>query len=176
MGIITDTGRAQRGIDFYRDRPSIWVGLGRTSPWANEQEPPKPSRSQTSVEELFAMKLVDGAFLVVPDENGKIIGKNGVTYRQVTDQEGLDLQTPYLCLRFIIETDEFQLISYRQVGVYVDAIPDQGFSSFSALTPDKFQTLGRLYYLDNGLLETRYPNTRHEIVIVTTPEAAGPEA
>lgn len=176
MGRITDTGRAQRGLDFLRGRPSIWVGLGRTSPWPDEQNPPEVNRQKTALDELFAMKLIDDGFLVVPAEDGNIIGRDGKLYRQVTAQEGLDLQTPYLCLRFIIETDEFALISYRQIGVFVDSIPAEGFSSFTALTPDKFQSLGRLYYLDNGPLETRYPNTRHEIIIVTVPEASGPEA
>lgn len=176
MGKILDTGRAQRGIDFFRGRPSIWVGLGRTSPWPVDSNPPDEDRGATTVDELFAMKLFDGGGLCVPDEAGKIIGRDGNRYRAVTNQEGLDEKTPYMWVRFIIETDEFPGISYRQIGMFVDSVPAEGFSSFVALEPAHFKSLGRLYYLDNGPLETRYPNTRHEIVIVTQPEASGPEA
>lgn len=172
-GAWTDTGRAQRGIDFLRDRPSIWLGYGRTSPWPDESTPPKVNRRAVTVEEMFGLKLLSDAALVVPDENGPI-KSDEVRYRRVTNQEGLDLQTPHMYLDFILQPHELAEISYRQVGVFVDAIPAEGFGSFSLLTPNRFQSLGRLVYLANFPKRTRYPNTRHEHVVITVPEAEPP--
>lgn len=165
MGKLTNIGRGQRGIDFKRNRNSIWVGLGRTTAWPDESNPIDEVVTATTVEELFGMKLYDEAFLVVEASDGTVVHK-GKTYRKLKDSEFPGTVTDLLYVKFTIFPDEFPGIHYRQLGVFVDSIPKEGFSSFSALTGDQFQTLGRLVYLDNFTKVTRYDNTRHEIVVI----------
>ena len=172
---IIGTGRTQRGIDFIRSHASIWLALGRVTPWPDEANPPELDMAQTAIDEVFGLKLFDRAAMVVPDSTGPIVNGDD-RYREVTDQQALDLQTPYLAVTFILQPDEFPGISYRQIGVFVDSIPQQGLSSFRALLPAQFKSLGRLYYVDNSTPITRYPNTKHTHYMITVPEANASEA
>jgi hypothetical protein len=165
MGKLTTIGRGQRGIDFFRGRTSIWVGLGRTTPWPDEDNPPSESVSASAVDELFGLRLFEEASLVIESETGSITHE-GKTYARVDESQLDEFPTNLLYVKFVVEPDQFPGIDYRQYGVFVDAIPGQGFSDYSALTPGQFQSLGRLVYLDNFTKVTRYTNTRHEIVVI----------
>lgn len=165
MGKLTTIGRGQRGLDFFRGRTSIWVGLGRTTPWPDEANPPDENVSAMAVDELFGLRLFAEASLVIESETGSISHK-GTTYSRVDESQLNEFPTSLLYVKFVVEPDDFPGIDYRQCGVFVDSIPDQGFSDYSFLTPDQFQSLGRLVYLDNFTKVTRYTNTRHEIVVI----------
>lgn len=162
MGVLTEGGSVMRGVDFRRGRASIWIGIGRTSPWPNEAVPPTEDRTATEVEELVGYKLVGRAFQVVADDAGSII-HNGSRYTAISDLDALaSVSTSgVMYLEFVLEADEFPTRSYRQVGVFVDLVPAEGFASFSALTPDQVFSPGTLTMIENMELQTRHPNTRH---------------
>lgn len=165
MGKLTNTGRVQRGIDFKRNRGSIWVGLGRTTPWSDEDLPPDEDVDANEVEELFVMKLIDEVSFVAEDEDGPIYFKD-VRYKRISDQEAFDTGTASLYLRFELLPHEKPNINYRQVGVFVDSIPLEGFSDYRLLDASKFKDLGRLVYLSNQKVQSRYTNTRHVIEVI----------
>lgn len=169
MGILTDTGRVQRGVDFKRTRGSIWAGLGRTSSWPDEEVPPRESESATSIEELSAMKLLTEATFVKVDATGSILFQ-GKKYSKLSDEQAFDQGEPTLYLRFDIYPQDFPNITdklnYRQIAVFVDSIPVEGFSNYSALFPEKFINLGRMVYYSNLTAQNLYNNTRHVIEVV----------
>ena len=162
MGVVTNLGRAVRGADFFKNRLSIWLALGRgETPWPDENNPPEEDKTATNVEEIIGLKLISTVALVVEDNvNGTIIFEDN-KYRILTIKEGYSEQATNLLVKFIVEPDEFPDQNYRQLGIYVDAIPGDGFHHFSALTSDKFQTLGQLVFLSNEIVQIRYPNTRN---------------
>lgn len=169
MGVLTNTGRVQRGVDFKRTRGSIWVGLGRISAWPDEEVPPNEVESATSLDELVAMKIISEASFVKQDQNGPIIFK-GNKYVKLTDDQAFELGESDLYLKFDIYPQDFPNITdklnYRQVAVFVDSVPAEGFSNYSALTPDKFMNLGRMVYYSNLTAQNLYNNTRHVIEVV----------
>lgn len=169
MGVLTDTGRVQRGIDFKRIRKSIWMGLGRTTPWPDEKYPPSEVEGATSIDELSAMKLITESTFVKLDENGPILFK-GQRYAKLTDAQAMVSGEATLYLRFDIYPQDFPNITdklnYRQVAVFVDSIPNSGFTNYSALTPDKFVSLGSMVYYSNLKASNLYANTRHVIEVV----------
>lgn len=165
MGKLLKTGRTVRGADFISGRTSIWVGLGRTTPWAEELNPPDEAETATEIEEVFGLKLYTTASHIVQDSSGPINFK-GQKYRILTLDEAYEQKATDLYLEFEVQPDEFAEISYRQIGVYVDAIPKPGFSGYTALNPNRFDSLGKLIYLSNLTKQTRYPNTRHVIEVV----------
>jgi hypothetical protein len=167
MGKLLKRGRAQRGIDFMKGRVSIWIGLARRDVWPDENIPLDEDIEATALtDDMFGMKLFEEAALVIEDDTSNQILFEGKKYRKLTNDEALQLQATELYLKFTIEPDEFPGITYRQVGVFIESIPAEGFSDFSALEPNKFTTLGNLIYMDNGPREIRYPNTRHLIEVI----------
>lgn len=166
MGKLTDIGRVQRCIDFKKNRGSIWVGLGRTSEWPDEQNPPAELTETLTIEELTAMKLFSEATIVVPVEMGPIYFK-GSYYKKLSDKEALAQGISNLYLRFELLPQEFpKLINYRQIGVFVDSVPKEGYLNYSSLAPTLFDNLGKLVYFSNEKAQNRYTKTRHVIEVV----------
>ena len=165
MGKLTKVGRVQRGIDFKRRRNSIWLGIGRTTVWPDETEPPVEDVTATTVEELFGMKRFTESCLVTQDDNGSILFQ-GQYYKKLSDSEAIELQATDLYVRFDLQPDEFPGIDYRQIGVFVDSQPKSGFQSFLALSPSNFDKLGQLVYLSNEVKRSRYTNTRHLVELI----------
>lgn len=162
MGVLTEGGSVLRGIDFRRGRASIWVGVGRTTSWPDEEVPPTEDRAATEVEEIVGYKLANRAFQVVPDDEGSVI-HNGNRYTAISDLDALASKSTagVVYIEFVLESDEFPTISYRQVGVFADLVPAEGFSNFSALLPSQVSSPGTLVMIENMELQTRHPNTRH---------------
>lgn len=285
MGKLTEIGHISRGLDFLRQRSSIWLGLGRTQPWPNEASAPAVDVNATTVEQLYGLIKLENASMVKSDSDGSIIVK-GKSYTALTEAESLVsfgpkkitnevIATPsvatdnvtvtalketpivpnlvtitatdesdgtmtmtdqkaddfygyltessvtnsftnyidyknnetltresgvftdsqlernklkfsskvkantdvlatytyteksnYLYLKFELGVDDFPGIDYRQYGVFVDASPAEGYASATVLEKSKFNSLGKLVYLDNFTVRGRYTNTRHLIEII----------
>ena len=52
---------------------NVFVGVGRTTPWDNETEPPAPPLNIDSVEELLLYKRPHILSFVTPDNEGNIV-------------------------------------------------------------------------------------------------------
>lgn len=275
MGNLTTIGHVSRGIDFFRGRTSIWLGLGRNTPWPNEDVPPSINLNATTVDGIFGMLLVNSISMVQPNVNGNIT-ITGKQYSKLSDSEALstlsttaitnetlvtvstsvlDVGVPALAnghvvpgtvvitatdttgttfsivdtgsgslvdnltspssinyinyttgvfansgnntgkitlhralqantsvianysynpqpnllyARFILDAGDFIGYDYRQYGIFLDAEPLTGFTHRTAIGPERFKSLGKLVYLTNTKVQSRYSNTRHSIEILIT--------
>ena len=90
MGNLTEIGHISRGLDFFRQRSSIWLGFGRIQPWPDENNPPPADVNATTVEQLYGLVKLKKAGMVKKDSNGKIIIK-GKKYSLMTDAEAITM-------------------------------------------------------------------------------------
>lgn len=71
MAIATNGGHVSRAIDFYNAIGKYFI-IGGTTPWDDESAPDTPQVTDFKLRDVVALKKVDNAYLVVPDENGSI--------------------------------------------------------------------------------------------------------
>lgn len=161
MGKVVDLGRTQRALDF-KSRTSIWLAIGQTSVWPDEENPPDEDLSQSTVDEVVGYKLLTESWLVtVGSELTSTLEVDGVYYDKVADVDADTARPVNLYMKFTIEPDELSLVTYRQVGIFVDLVPTEGNSNKSVLLPSEVATTGRLVYLENSTAVERQAETRH---------------
>jgi hypothetical protein len=86
---------------------------------------------------------------------------DGIYYDKVADVNADASRPVHLYVQFRIEPDELPLVTYRQVGIFVDLVPTEGNSNKSVLLPSEVATTGRLVYLENSTAVVRQVETRH---------------
>jgi hypothetical protein len=88
VGKLTQIGHISRGLDFMRQRSSVWLGLGRTTPWPNEEAAPAVDTSASTVEQLYGLVKLDTSSMLKLDSAGAVTIK-GKTYSVLSNAEAL---------------------------------------------------------------------------------------
>lgn len=83
MATTTVRGHVSRALDFF-ERDDIYMGIGRSTPWTNEANPPAPSTDATELEEVIGYKKLEYCYLVVPDNVNGTISYRDTKWRIVT--------------------------------------------------------------------------------------------
>lgn len=169
MGKVTPLGRALRGVD-HKSRVSIWVGIGKSSPWPDENNPPDEETTQRSLLEPIGYRRLSQSSLVkeVTSTDAWTITHAGKFYVKVSDTDAL-AKSPapvLLYFRFDIERDELPQQTYRQAAVFADLIPNQDSLNLFSLLPAQVSSVGHLIYLSNEKPQVRQAQTRHVIEVV----------
>ena len=121
---------------------NVFVGVGRTTPWENEEDPPVPSTDVTAIEELILYKRPDKLTFVVPDASGNIVIL-GTTYRELTLEEARTLQVKLALIQVTFSTSDFGgTADYRQIGVFNYVVPTTGNESKNVLLPSEIADQG----------------------------------
>lgn len=164
MGKVTDLGRTQRAIDF-KSHSSIWLAVGQTSAWPDEDNPPDEEVDISTIDEVVGYKLLTESWLVKEDADG-VLEVGGTFYSKVADVNANTEKPVHLYLKFEIEPDELTIATYRQIGIFVDLVPSEGNASKSSLLAAEVSSVGRLVYTSNELPVTRQTETRHVFEVV----------
>ena len=88
MGKLTQIGHISRGLDFMRQRSSVWLGLGRTMPWPDEKTAPAVDTSAATVEQMFGLVKLNSSSMLKPDSSGTVTIK-GKNYSILSNTEAL---------------------------------------------------------------------------------------
>ena len=158
-----------------------FVGIGRTSPWEDENNPPYPDERQTEVEELIGLQRVDSyKFAKVIPNPTTLQKRTGVYYKglyySVTQDSDIALNEGYTSIMIQVTLDRDTVesipvdVTFRQVGLYVDvnATPDEiqyGITRtqwLNKLEADR----GMLEVIDNRQPLSRQNNQQEEIYIL----------
>ena len=115
-----------------------FVGIGKKTPWENENNPPYPEETQTEVTELIGLQRVDSyKFAKVIPNPTTLQKKTGVYYKglyySVTQDKDIAIAEGYtsIMVQITLDRDTIEAIpvnvTFRQVGLYVgvNATPEE---------------------------------------------------
>lgn len=140
MPIIVDIG-CVRIAKLMKDNFEFWIGLGRTTPWDNDDNPPQETSSVDIISDICGLRKAEIVSFVVPDAAGDIVFR-GARYRRVNDNEIYSVKSRWLYIATWFEFDLFPLVTFRQTAVFVDVIPRVGFEGYKMLLPNQIQSYG----------------------------------
>lgn len=147
MPIVTNTG-CVRLCKLMKDNFTFWFGVGRTTPWTNESNPPQETANTTVISEIQGFKRVEQVLYVVPDNNGTIIFK-GQKYRVVNEQNIYTDGARYLYFSAWLMFDDFPVVTFRQTGLFVDVVPQSGYENYDILLPTQVQSYRMIAYVNH---------------------------
>lgn len=139
IGIITLQARQRAMSEFISaNKDYRFMAIGRTTPWTDESNPPTPSQSMTSVEELIGLQRVDFYKYAKVIANPTALQKRvGIYYKglyySVTQDQSIALAEGYTDVMVGITFDRDAIsaipvgVQYRQIGLYdsVNATADE---------------------------------------------------
>lgn len=164
MACVTLQGHVSRAIDFY-NRGDIYFGIGRTTEWEDEKNPPIPT-IESVVEELIGFKRVESKYFVVPDADGEITYKDA-RWAVVPAEEAISRGSRWVYLNCFIAFSELPTdISYRQIGVFSGIVPKNGYENTYVLYPDNISNSGVLELIDNRKPIYRSADLREQLSII----------
>lgn len=124
-----------------------YVGVGRTTAWANENVPPEPNALATGLEEAICYVPLTKAALVVPDEAGTLTFA-GQTWREVSVGNAYTEGAKRVYFEGRLEYDEAPLVTFRQIGLFAGLTKAPGAGT-GVLLPADVSSVGVLELLDN---------------------------
>ncbi len=129
---------------------NIFIGLGRSTPWDDEDNPPTPSAELTNIEEPILYKKPDRlAFATIDDDNGTI-PVLGHLYRLLSTEEARIVQCRSVLFQVSISILDFgEETSYRQIGLFNFLIPSEGNEMKTVLLPEEIDDVGYPFHIAN---------------------------
>lgn len=147
MPLIVRQGSV-RICKLIKDGLIFWVGVGRTTPWPNENSPPAEDPTLTTLQEIQGYKRVDSVQFVVEDPNGTILFRNR-RYRIVPEQNIYTEGARWLYLTATLLFDQFPIVTFRQTGIFVDVVPTAGNENKDVLLPNQVQSARLIGYVNH---------------------------
>lgn len=168
LPIITNTAHCSRALALM-EQGSIFIGIGRTSPWENENEegfvPPEPNMDAKNLDELVGMKKPDRVSMVIPDEMGDIEYAQ-IKFKTLTKEEALKLKSRWVLIESTIYFEELPPVAYRQIGIFSRVKPVSGKENSKVLLAKDIEDVGVLEVLANRKVTTRQSDTKDTYFMV----------
>jgi hypothetical protein len=171
IAISTYSSHVQRAFLTYMDIKNktnglTLFGIGRSTSWSNETEPPLPLLDTKNLEETIGYKNIEQSFFVVPSANDGIISFDNMRWNKVVPIDTLDgvearriygqdvsddlilfqsakrLNSRWLYLSTSIKFSDFSTSgasSYRQIGIFSNIILKDGVSLSDNYIPDQIR-------------------------------------
>lgn len=149
--IETVAGRVRRAQLFYENIEDLFMALGRTSPWEDEEDPPVPTGQEEDIEEAIGFKKVDQIFYVVEDETYGTLSFRDKSWRIIDPEEDDIFEEKchwiYVSTGFV--GDELPLVEYRQIGLFSGVTPHEQYEEEDVLLPAEVEDRGALEVIGN---------------------------
>lgn len=138
---------------------TTYMALGKTSAWTNENIPPIPTESKTTLDELIGFKKMDTVSLCRPLAANETtayptISYNSQTWVLVPDAAAQTEKACYVYYEVKIKGTDLPTGEYRQVGVFTDLTRKTGVTKTNLL-PTEVQSRGLLQFYDNRRRQNR---------------------
>ena len=130
-GVVTLQSRQRRMHDWMStDLAYRFVGIGRTTPWEDDNNPPNPSETMTEVTELVGLQRIDSYKYAGVIENPTTLQKRTAVYYKglyyaTTQDFSVAQERGYTSIMCKVTLDRDTVpsipigITFRQVGLYV---------------------------------------------------------
>ncbi len=166
MAAITTIGSKVRKATEFINLNNVFMGLGKSTPWEDDDNPPSPERLAKALIEPIGYKQVTTKVLVVPDTNGEFVTKDG-KFRQVAFENAYDENACWVYVELDIDYAELPLGWYRQIGLFTGLTRAAGVEPGKvALLPTEVESAGILEVLDNRKPSSRLEDQRETISLV----------
>lgn len=143
---------------------SLWLVGGRPTPWTNEDNPPVPTATETSVEDPQFAKLITLSYTVYEVDETNYDLKLDQRYWQVAvGEDRYTNEARYLYLKFILERQTGPNVDVRQLGVVDGVVPLPGHENNNFLLDSEVSNYGKLIYLEHRRLVDRNPIDQGEL-------------
>ncbi|AAX92368.1 baseplate morphogenetic protein C [Staphylococcus phage Twort] len=145
---------------FYASKDFHLV-LGKTSPWSNEQSPPQPKDTTTTLDEVIGYKKAKKVALVRPAQPTTDDSKTKIQYGnrewvEVSPENAIKEGAKYVYLQAEVVGEELPLGTYRQVGFTMGL---KSSTDKLNLLPSEVQDAGTLIFYDNKQFQNRVAQT-----------------
>lgn len=163
MAVTTYASRARRAL-LHKMSSTYWISIGRTTAWDDEENPPDPSPSASTIEEPIIYVTPTTVSLAKVVTSGEDITHLGTKYEFVADGNAIAEGARYLYLLARFDPTSGQPYdTFRQVALFSNLVPASGHESDSWLAPANVSSEGLLEYLDNDV-STIMTETRLEVI------------
>jgi hypothetical protein len=144
---ITLNNRVFRAIQLKNS--NLYMGIGRTTAWPDEENPPEPADDSTSIEECLYLKKLIEKRLVIQDYNGEL-EFNGIYYTEVAEEDAYTQEAVSLFMRTTVHYGDISTsITYRQTGVTADPQKNSVILTGDSYLPAEWDDQGILHYISN---------------------------
>jgi hypothetical protein len=165
MAVKTNKFGVSRAVEFFNK--AIYFGIGKTSPWTDENNPPAPTPT-TTLSEVIGYRKADKVYLVVPHDGSSVPDgtividySGGTQWKVVNELQAYDEGSSYIYIETSILPTDFPTGDYRQVGVFTGLMREAGVDAGKFhLLPSEVQSSGVLEIVDNREKSTRNSNTK----------------
>lgn len=157
---ITTLGRVSMAKNFLGN--DIWICIGRTTPWNDEDSPPEASVDTTSIDEPIIYKKINQKYHVRPVTSDGDFYIDGQWYRIISESEARSTKSAYTIVVATIAYNDIgdDSVTYRQAGLYCYLVPREGYENYTLLTPDQVADAGWMVWYAN--FEPIYVQQNHE--------------
>lgn len=139
---------------LYNQASTIYIGLGKSSPWNDENQVPDNSDTSTSLDEPIAYTKAQKVYLCKPSLTGGegTVNFGGNYYTIITDTSALDKDAYYIYASADFKFDSFKKdIQFRQVGLFINFLPRKDVMS-TIILPSQVDKLGTMLSISNNKL------------------------
>lgn len=123
MAIATNKSRVYATLGFLNELDNMYIALGKTTPWENENQPPQEDPNATDVQELIGFKRVTKGLpcrKLGKDQEPKYptVTYGGSIYELIPTEKAFEENADKAYLEVSINEEDLPLGKYRQVGIY----------------------------------------------------------
>lgn len=171
MAIATTNSRVYASLQLKSKEPSMYLVIGKTSPWTNESMPPQEDPDTVTLQEIIGYKKVNKVSLCRPYVTGESTTLPTVTYGSqkfvlVPDDKAYEEKAMMVYIEAEVVGDELPVGTYRQMGICTDVVPKD--SSKTAFLPSELTSTGTLQFFENRQQQNRTVDvTIREKVIIS---------
>lgn len=163
MAIATYNSHVELAKYLVSKADSIYLTIGKSTPWSNETNPPQPDENATVLQEVTGYKKATKVTLVRPfkspeDDDKNLISYGNKSWVEVSPEDATNEGAKWVYLESSIVGDELPLGTYRQVGFVMDLVAKRGISKFN-LVPSEVESAGTLLFFDNKQFQNRSEQT-----------------
>lgn len=164
MAIATLNSRIELAKYIVSQSNSIYLTIGKSSPWSDEENPPQTEEQTNSLQEVTGYKKVKNVTLVRPvisDSDKKrtdTIVYGNETWVPVSLDRAQTEQARWVYLEGEVIGSELPLGTHRQTGFVMGLVPKKGVFKFNLL-PGEVENPGTLMFYDNKKYQNRTEQT-----------------
>ncbi|AII28433.1 structural protein [Enterococcus phage EF24C] len=159
MAIATNNSRVYASLQLKNKQDSMYLAIGKTTPWTNEDAPPAPDPTTTTLTEVIGYKKVARVSLCreyLPSDDSKypVVSYGSRKFTLIPDEDGYKEQAWMVYVEAEITGDELPTGTFRQVGIHTDLV-SKASSEKKALLPTDVTDAGILQFFENRQQQNR---------------------
>lgn len=146
MGLRTTSSHVANALRFLA-APNLYMGIGRTTAWADDTNPPPEDPEQVALDEAVCYQPILTPKLLKQDIGG-LIAWGGLMWTEVAIQDAYTEGATYAYCEAAFEYDDAPLVTFRQVALFT-GLTKAGGAGSGILLPGEVTDPGVLEALDN---------------------------